>query len=66
MTGVCDICGHRGSDVRPGLVVWRDLAQPYNAIDRCSDHDACRLRVEMAGDEWPIVEETPLTVPYDA
>ena len=54
---LCDICGHRSLDVRPGLVAWKDPAQPYAAVDRCEDVRACRARVEAAGDEWPVLEE---------
>ncbi len=53
---VCDICGDRSLDVRPGLVAWRDLAQPYAHVDRCEDEAACRARVEAAGEEWPVME----------
>lgn len=56
MTLVCDICGYRGHDVRPGVVAWIDGAQPYNAVDRCTDHAACRARVESDGEVWPVVD----------
>jgi hypothetical protein len=57
MTLVCDVCGYRGIDVRPGLVRWRDLAQPFASVDRCEDRTACRQRVEARGDKWPVIEE---------
>lgn len=53
---LCDICGDRSPDVRPGLVAWKDPAQPFAAVDRCADQDACRARVEAAGEEWPVME----------
>ena len=56
MNLTCDICNHRGSDVRAGLVAWRDPAQPYGNVDRCSDQAACRSRVKASGEEWPVRE----------
>ena len=54
---VCDICGDRSLDVRPGLVEWIDLAQPYAHVDRCVDQYRCRLRVEGRGEKWPVREK---------
>lgn len=56
MTLTCDICADRSIDVRPGLVAWIDPAQPYAAVDRCSDEQACRARVEASGETWPVKE----------
>jgi len=61
---LCDLCGTRSTDVRPGLVAWIDPAQPYAAVDRCSDVAACRARVEAAGEPWPVRE--PERVPSEA
>jgi hypothetical protein len=52
----CLVCGATGRDV------GRRLAQfdpplpsgPYQAIDRCLDSQACRDRLEAAGDPWPL------------
>lgn len=54
---LCDLCGERSLDVRPGLVAWRDPAQPYANVDRCGDVEACKARVEAAGERWPVVEK---------
>ena len=58
---LCDICGDRSLDVRAGLVAWRDLAQPYANVDRCSDVAACKARVQASGEPWPVIdpEEKP-------
>jgi hypothetical protein len=63
MKSTCDLCGIRDERVRHGLVIWKDLAQPYNDIDRCEDHDACRERVILQGNEWPILDRTPIRHP---
>ncbi len=55
----CDLCGDRSLDVRPGLVEWLDLAQPYAHVDRCVDQAACKLRVLAAGQDWPVREKRP-------
>ena len=57
MNSTCDICGFRGTEVRASVVAWKDLAQPYNAVDRCTDVLACRARVESQGEEWPVADE---------
>lgn len=57
----CDLCGHIGSDVRAGLVAWRNLEQPYAHVDRCTDTEACRSRVEASGETWPLLEEARRT-----
>ena len=57
MNSTCDICGFRGTEVRASVVAWKDLAQPYNAVDRCTDVLACRARVESQGEEWPVYDD---------
>lgn len=52
---VCDLCGNPSLDVRPAIAEYPD---GYRSIHRCSDHEACRERVFLAGEEWPLVEET--------
>jgi hypothetical protein len=52
----CDICGHIGIDVRPGVVAWRDPAQPYAAVDRCVNIADCADRVAAKGEEWPVFD----------
>ncbi len=57
MNLVCDICGTTSPDVRPGVVSWlAPLGQRYNAVNRCTDHAACKERVLLSGEEWPILE----------
>lgn len=55
--GTCDLCGSVRVPVEPRVVAWRvPVAGPFGNIDRCPDQEACRARVEAAGDEWPILE----------
>lgn len=57
----CAICGHpdkRDLDVR--LAHWRDAlpGMAYTHEPRCRDVAACRNRLELQGDIWPLVETT--------
>ena len=54
----CDLCGAVSLDVRPAVAEYPD---GYKALMRCSDHEACRERVFLAGEEWPLLvpEEVP-------
>lgn len=58
----CLICGHEGADVRASLVEWKDQARPFDSIPRCVDAQACRYRLELIGDEWPVNDSTVGTV----
>jgi hypothetical protein len=56
MNRTCLLCGAELGDISVTLVEW---AQPldgrrFDAIPRCEDHDACRLRLEAIGDPWPL------------
>ena len=56
-TLICELCFSIG-DVAPGLAWYRDEPQQaIQTIARCSDHRACRQRVEQAGQRWPLLEE---------
>jgi len=58
----CVLCGHVGDDVSPGVVAWKQLTErPFEAVDRCRDQDACRKRVELVGDTWPVDDRTAVT-----
>ncbi|HET7030342.1 MAG TPA: hypothetical protein VFI34_07510 [Candidatus Limnocylindrales bacterium] len=58
----CSLCGHHGQDVRVNLVEWKDQARPFAAVLRCVDAQACRYRLELIGDEWPVNDSTVPTV----
>ena len=52
---VCELCGHRGPDVRWGIV-YRPEADPgmnYEQAPKCLDHAKCKARVLAAGLPWP-------------
>lgn len=54
----CLLCGNdRLTEVRVSLARWRD-PNPYlySTIPRCSDRAACRERVELLGDDWPVID----------
>jgi hypothetical protein len=57
----CLLCGIVSPDVRPGLACYADDGR-FERIDRCSDHQACRERVEAQGDVWPLLDVTDATV----
>ena len=55
MTRQCGICNATDVPIRHGLVAWKEpVFGKYEDVDRCIDVDACRARVEAAGDRWPI------------
>lgn len=53
----CDLCGSASLDVRPGLACYAETGT-FERIDRCSDHQACRERVEDLGEDWPLLDIT--------
>jgi len=51
----CALCGHTGNDVATGVVAWKQLVErPFETAERCRDREACRKRVELVGDVWPV------------
>lgn len=53
----CALCGLEGHDdeVRISLVEWTEpIGDRWQAVDRCRDRIACRLRVEAGDEVWPI------------
>lgn len=61
----CALCGLEGHDdvIRIGLVEWKDpIGATWEAVYRCRDRIACRLRVEASRDEldqpltWPVID----------
>ncbi len=63
----CLLCGVTSRDVTRRLAQF-DPPLPsgaYQAIDRCLDSQACRERVEAAGDPWPLEDrgQTHPTMP---
>jgi len=56
VVGLCGICGEM-QRVRAALVSWVvPVFGQYEAIDRCEDVDACKERVLLKGEPWPIRE----------
>jgi hypothetical protein len=53
----CDLCGDTSLDVRPALACYAEDGR-FERVDRCVDHQACRERVELDGDEWPLIDIT--------
>lgn len=51
----CDLCGELSLDVRSGLACYE---HGFERIDRCTDHQACRVRVEAAGGTWKLLDIT--------
>jgi hypothetical protein len=54
---VCELCGVTDRDVRAGLACYADDGR-FERVDRCSDHQACRGRVEAFGRPWPLIDIT--------
>lgn len=58
----CELCGVESHGVLwARLVEWtddarrRDLGLPrWDAVNRCSDYQACRATVEARGQPWPV------------
>lgn len=51
----CAVCHYTDDDVKLGLCAWRE-GPGFTAEPRCQDHEACRRRVELAGERWPLKE----------
>lgn len=54
----CDICGHEGLDVLPGVGAYPNPATPggldYARVTRCRKAAECRTRCEAVGNQWPL------------
>jgi len=48
----CDLCGLIAFEVKAGLM--RTPEGEYRAMPRCTDHPACRERLERNGQPWPV------------
>jgi hypothetical protein len=53
----CELCGIESRDVRFGLALYADDGR-FERMDRCTDHQACRDRLEETGEDWPIQDLT--------
>lgn len=53
----CELCGRVDDHVRPGLACYADDGR-FDRINRCTDHQACRDRVEESGRQWPLADLT--------
>lgn len=51
----CLLCDRTGPDVRPRLVEFL-VPEPrrFDVITACVDVPSCRVRIESAGDTWPL------------
>lgn len=56
----CDLCQETSLDVRSGLACYADDGR-FERIDRCTDHQSCRARVEDAGGLWLLADLTEAT-----
>lgn len=56
----CDLCLATSLDVRSGLACYADDGR-FERIDRCSDHQLCRARVEATGGTWALADLTEAT-----
>jgi hypothetical protein len=63
----CQLCGRSGpGTTRMSLVTWAAPPDPndpddgpYGSIRRCVDEEACRSRLELAGEVWPLTDRIP-------
>lgn len=53
----CELCNVESHDVRSGLACYAEDGR-FERIDRCTDHQACRDRLEATGEPWPLVDLT--------
>jgi hypothetical protein len=53
----CELCGLESTDVRPGLACYADNGR-FERIDRCVDHQSCRERLFLEGEDWPLTDLT--------
>jgi len=60
----CLLCGHEGPGVSIRLVDWAEPlgGRAFETLPRCFDAQACRARVEAAGDRWEVRDATVPTV----
>lgn len=61
----CDLCSLQDRDVRSGLACFRDDGR-FERIERCSDHQSCRERVELSGRPWLLTDITDPRPPFVA
>jgi hypothetical protein len=60
----CDLCGttgHHGREISERIVAWTDEHRArvaglptWDTVNRCHAFQACRDRVEAAGQPWPV------------
>ena len=53
----CELCAVEGYTVCSSLACYADDGR-FERIDRCTDHQACRDRVEADGLDWLLVDIT--------
>lgn len=56
----CALCEREASDVATALVRYAEPDADNNVfgrLPRCRDHEACRRRVELAGEPWILDEK---------
>jgi hypothetical protein len=54
----CELCGGADLNVAIGLAWYRDSlpSEQVQSISRCKDAAACRSRVEIRGESWPLLD----------
>lgn len=56
-TRTCALCGYAvWAETTLALARYRGGAEPFKAIVRCTDREACRQRFERTGRRWPLIE----------
>lgn len=63
----CLLCSATTTEIRVRLVRFRSDVQSraFEALARCTDYAACRVRLESKGERWPIDDNTPAPLPAD-
>jgi len=57
---LCQLCGNPDKrDLHKALVHWIEapMGMAYSHVDVCRDREACKRRVAIQGDIWPLVEQ---------
>ena len=52
----CAVCGSASDAVSVALCAWRGGDIPFTSEPRCKDVEACRRRLELRGERWPLRE----------
>lgn len=61
----CLICGSESAVVTVSLVEWAEPidGRRWESLPRCIDRQACRERLELLGERWPIRDSVTIPSP---